>query len=406
MLLIASLASGALAGGEEPLSFEWLKKLIADNQVKSIEDLLPKLPAELRSNFVLMYESRSLQAATPAQPRIILSSKDGKFVLTVAGKADGANSQLVEVMAYNPETRKFGFNSVTFEGGAGARFEENPAKCKGCHSAALHPNWDTYPRWPGAYGSEHFTPNDRELANYRKFLAESADKGRYKALVDIPRAEGSSLRPGIPDFYHELSERNVRFTTALSELNFERIWEEIKSLPRYSRYRAALLAAFYDSANFLDFVPPEDRIRLRDEYLKARKQTDAAIKAYDAKVAGRQVALTGEPIADTYSHNMSKVGFDQPQSRLAKVRAILEEMGGSMENWAMTREAGSYAFANGANGVRDFAKSVRERLAAEEPALAEFLKDKDYAREYRIPTHVQAGSCAAGVGGLNDVLGR
>ena len=61
-----------------PFDMNSLKEIIARNNVKSVDELLPFLPEELRSNFTLVYKSQSsLQTGTVENPRAILFGKNG-----------------------------------------------------------------------------------------------------------------------------------------------------------------------------------------------------------------------------------------------------------------------------------------------------------------------------------------
>ncbi|MBV9218001.1 MAG: hypothetical protein JO366_17410, partial [Methylobacteriaceae bacterium] len=81
------LPAGAIASN--PFTEADLEKLLAKNPatgrpVDSINELVPLLPRELRSNFTFVYDSRSpfRSSISPDRPRVILFSNDGRLVLT------------------------------------------------------------------------------------------------------------------------------------------------------------------------------------------------------------------------------------------------------------------------------------------------------------------------------------
>ncbi len=70
--------------GSEPVrSFESLLGLIRRENVKNVDELLPKLG--LLSNYSFVFKSRSKMGATTLEPRVDLFSNDASFILAYAG---------------------------------------------------------------------------------------------------------------------------------------------------------------------------------------------------------------------------------------------------------------------------------------------------------------------------------
>src|SRR4051812_43977881 len=85
LLCLFALTSPMTQAGE--LTYEDVVELIQKNHVLSIEQLLPKLPEEFRSNYTLMYSSRSLQDASYEHPRVIMFGNDARLTCAFNGEA-------------------------------------------------------------------------------------------------------------------------------------------------------------------------------------------------------------------------------------------------------------------------------------------------------------------------------
>ena len=76
VLLGVLAAAGACASD---FDMEALTGIIRTVNVRSVEEMLPLLPSELRANYTLAFASRSLQGATPSAPRAILFGSDARW---------------------------------------------------------------------------------------------------------------------------------------------------------------------------------------------------------------------------------------------------------------------------------------------------------------------------------------
>ncbi|MEQ1879057.1 MAG: hypothetical protein ABL958_20625, partial [Bdellovibrionia bacterium] len=196
----------------QAFTFEDLAAIIKSGNVKSIEQLLPLLPEELRADYVLMYRSRSLQDASFENPRAIMFGKDARLVLSFNGDPSHKGFSEIEAIQYREKEARFEFREIQF----GARVDisaANPAKCLKCHQAATRtgvdprPNWEPYSFWPGAYGAADgfFKPSlsrqqieknlskdpemlaivragDGERAGLERYQANAPNHPRYKYL--------------------------------------------------------------------------------------------------------------------------------------------------------------------------------------------------------------------------------
>jgi mono/diheme cytochrome c family protein len=181
----------------QELSFESLRTLIDKQKVTSVERLLEVLPDNMKQdNYVLVYRSRSLQAASPTEPRVIMYTPTATLTLAFnGGKVGAAGANHVELIQYRATTQKFEFRELIFDGtGAPQVSAANPKQCIQCHQGAartnldLRPNWEPYSTWIGVYGSNDGTSSElkSELIAEKKArpqdedaLNEQKDEGRF-----------------------------------------------------------------------------------------------------------------------------------------------------------------------------------------------------------------------------------
>lgn len=194
ILALAALAvsSSVLA---DDFQYEDLVSLIQKKSIRTMEDLLPLLPTDLRSNYTLMYESRSLQDATPTSPRVILFGKNAKLTCAFNGEPTQAGYDSLECFQFRDETQSFDFRQIQFptaENGlktvafsrSGTSVDEKTS-CMGCHGSpqfGLRPNWDSYSTWKGAYGENDDNIGDQKTA-YAGFVARRDSHPRYRYLI-------------------------------------------------------------------------------------------------------------------------------------------------------------------------------------------------------------------------------
>src|SRR5690349_15808778 len=76
--------------------------------------LLAALPAPQRTRYALMFESRSLQGATPENPRVILFGPDARFILTFNGSPAQRGFRVVETMEFDDGEKEFRLRELVF----------------------------------------------------------------------------------------------------------------------------------------------------------------------------------------------------------------------------------------------------------------------------------------------------
>src|SRR4051812_84197 len=92
---VLATAPSALA-----LTVDDLNRLLADQRISSVEELLPKLPDDFRAHNVLIYDSQSTQYADPKNPRVVLFGPDARLVMAFTSDT-APESQRVELIQFN-----------------------------------------------------------------------------------------------------------------------------------------------------------------------------------------------------------------------------------------------------------------------------------------------------------------
>lgn len=221
---VAESAANASEVAPSRFAYEDLVGLIRGQNVRSVAELLPLLPEELRSNYALMRQSRSLQFASPRHPRVILFGRDARLTCAFSGDPKEPSFDTLECVQFRERERTFDFREVQFptaaNGLAEVRFSDTNVSadgrtsCTTCHGADPRPNWNGYSRWPGAYGSDDDTMSEHDR-DYAAFVAGRAADPRYRWLIQGPKATDPYVA-GVADLAHR---PNLRFSDAVNRMN-------------------------------------------------------------------------------------------------------------------------------------------------------------------------------------------
>lgn len=204
-----------------------VQRIIADNNITTIEGLLEtqEIKTALPQMTVnLVYESRSSQSASFEFPRTILSndihrSTDNPqsvfrsfFAMSFNGEKTQKGFYNLEIIEFNSDKGRFEFHELIFDpmGRRAPTPVLNATRCLMCHQD--RPVWDSYPHWPGVYGSiatEFGEPDKNELKEFEKFYNQR-DGTRYKNL------------PISPNLY-DRSFANLSLHNAIRFYNYNRI---------------------------------------------------------------------------------------------------------------------------------------------------------------------------------------
>ncbi len=218
--VLLSVQGWAVAVPAETFTYEDLVALIQAKNLKRVEDVLPALPDDLRSNYTLMYQSRALQRASYNNPRAILFGKDAKFILTFIGDQNAFGFETLETIQFRPHERSFDFRQIVFptiqNGLKDVKFSQQNktadgrVSCTSCHGSEPRPNWDHYRVWPGAYGGHDDQLEGEEELKYREFVSTRNTSPFYKYLIQ-------GIKPKDPE---DVSFRpNLRLSDLIGSLN-------------------------------------------------------------------------------------------------------------------------------------------------------------------------------------------
>jgi len=243
----------------EPVTVEKIIQYLQDHpEITTIDAFLPALPESYRSQYTLMHTSRSDQEAKPHHPRVIFFGHDSRLLMAFnSAEQDNGKQNMLELIQYRDESRKFDFYSIEFPGQKAfgqLTVAENPIDCFGCHSSDLRPNWDPYSIWVGAYfgNDDEAETTEEERRNIKTFLETAPDRPRYQHLV----ASYSDYLPPEDDTFRTRIEHNSTFTARISALNFKRTARILRARPNYKHYKYAILgSALCFMTTQTDFYP-------------------------------------------------------------------------------------------------------------------------------------------------------
>jgi cytochrome c553 len=375
------LALGAAATpAAMAMDFADLQRLIDEHHVKSIEQLLPLLPAELRSRYVLMFRSRSLHGSDFAHPRAILFERGARFVVSFNGDAGQAGFHALETMQFDDRSMSFQFREVNFpgEGRAAVISPPNPGTCVKCHGQPARPVWDTHPTWPGAYGERDGAGlSTEERSGLRQFLISRPDHPRYRYLLDVERfSNPQTFRPDWRDRYgnDEHPPPNAELSAALGRLNFQAIVHQLEAMPQFESNKYLLLGAIGADCGWLpDFFPESQR-----------SAAEAGFGRFAAESAGanfeqshsKQLRLTESTRAARRVHLIDTASDIESMDRFRFV--VEHQFQLSTSQWTTALEKRTYDFTWSPTASAEMAAFLRRRIAQGDAEVAvRTLSDPD-----------------------------
>ena len=236
--------------------------------LESTLEELKRVEPNFFDQYVLMYNSRSLQTSSFMFPRVLLNSPNSTTIISYNGDPADHGYDRLEVMRFNPQTAKFTFNEINFLNGKLNLSENNPQKCMNCHQNSSRkvndprPNWEPYSIWPGAYSSsavggyELSDPNSpkydpllnqnaqSENKMYQRFLDEVALKHpRYRLLKPMEHDELEGYFPAISTPKDAPNKFTTIMTDQLLNLNALRIARLIKNSKISVNYKKVIYAS-------------------------------------------------------------------------------------------------------------------------------------------------------------------
>lgn len=336
-------ACGAGIGGRAPLApaapsgmdLSALHALLRTGAVGSVEDLLARLPEAMRAQYVLVYESRSEQGASHEAPRAVLYNADATLVLTFNGEPNQSGYDRVETLGFDRRARRFQLQELRFERATRrvSASELNPPRCLRCHGREPRPIWDSYPSWPGVYGTRADGATPEELAALTRFVAARPAHPRYRYLLSSERwLERSSTRDALAYRGQLQLSPNADLGTKLLRLQYLAITRRLASSARFPTYQYALLAALNPQCLDLDSFVPRSTLTFARGFETFARNTHGANAAEELAKDRRQ------PVnAEAAMHTMTE--------SLTSFRYVVERgLKLTSDDFTLAFERGSYDF--------------------------------------------------------------
>jgi hypothetical protein len=337
-LLAASCGAGSSAARplRAPAAISGEASVAALSEAHSIEQLLARLPESMRAHYVLVYESRSEQGASPRAPRVLLYNEDATWVLTFNGEAEQRGYDRLELLHFEPQTRRFQLRELRFpHGAARAQLSEiNPPRCLRCHGSYPRPIWDSYPSWPGVYDTPSNDPPVEQRADLAAFVAAHSMHPRYRYLLGADELLAARAAPGVLAYQgkSELS-ASAELGVKLLRLQYLAIARRVSSAPRFRRYQYALLAALNPQCLDIDsFISRID---------------GSFVRGFDAFARRTRAANLAEAASKAHRGGAAAAARDTTSETLTDFRYVVERgLALPTDDFTLAFERGSYDFAS------------------------------------------------------------
>lgn len=355
-------------GSPKHLSMTDIKGWVSDdhNPVTSVEQFIDRLPDLQKSGRTLMYKSRSLQNATPHNPRIIFFGSDARLIIAISTDKNDKMYNVVEVIEYDESNARFDFFTVDFNSHSKDEvITKNPKICSSCHRQDKRPNWESYSAWPGAYGSFHdrIHSGSRENQLYREFIVRTPNDPR---LSSLGFTETEKYRNGTGTLYAVSTGggSNAVLGVYISALNFHRVAHRITDEKHNDRYRHAVLAALIKCKDPIeDFIPEDLKSDHPKDYRDLLEETKRSIeKLYwrNAKTAFDFQEFKSKDIKEfAYWQGEADRGdlLEDNIKRVSDLRYVLEQRKTNpmpMSQWSTNFGAyGKYNYNDGFGGLNN-----------------------------------------------------
>lgn len=399
LALIAVLFSTAAFAQDKCVSLEKPLKqkvfdLLADikagkKKPKDVDDFLGMLPDEMKKDFIFMTQSRSFQASSAKEPRVLMKSPNSEMIASFNSDPKDRGYERVELMFFNEKDAKFEFFDVEFRNGKVGKgampsggvhdtiVTKNPEKCLKCHHSPARPNWDPYNFWAGQtpFNRDTVYPKSAEGKLYLQLLGR-IEKGepRYRQLKPSLTTKDFTdsqrqLRTDNPGLGENPDGPGVRIFDQLSVHNFCRIGNQLKDHPKANLFKYAAAGIFRRCP--LSKMLPDDMKERAVKYFAGRGIKATSFEDLEKKIladtenrqnktfadkVARQTAffkdLTGSDAGA--KEEMGKRRLENREDSLptvAPLRTLLEPFDVDMKNWSMSIDPDTYTFADLLDGL-------------------------------------------------------
>ncbi|MBC7386086.1 MAG: hypothetical protein H7301_08005 [Cryobacterium sp.] len=217
-----------------------LVRLLKTSSVETLDDFLLLLPETFRRNPVLIYSSRSTQSASRESPRVILSNNDASFLLSFTGSTHLGSDQNFEMIQFDRKTARFEFAELKFARGEKPELVRHSNSCAGCHGRPKdpRPNFESFPLWPGLYGSNGEKLGREERKSLTAFVDAAKSLPRYSALIDLEETHLEKNADGTL-----AGHANALLNLKLNRLNAQRVARMARKNKEYPQKKGAYLDA-------------------------------------------------------------------------------------------------------------------------------------------------------------------
>ncbi len=239
-------------------TYEDLTSFIKGNNIKSIDELLDKMPPNYSRNFTAMFKSNSLQSASWKNPRIIMTGPTASLTVALSTDPRDPHYNSLETMEFNEKENRFVLREIKFTSEGVAYSEANPKRCLSCHGVDPAPIWEEYDFWPGAIrGEDDGRGTDEEEQKLKELLMIAAQKkGRFARIPDVEKSYQLHLfdpgGEGAKKLDRSYKFHNAQMTERLFYQNSKRIARIIRNGEEYDRYKFLVVGAFYSCERMID----------------------------------------------------------------------------------------------------------------------------------------------------------
>ncbi|NOS80493.1 MAG: hypothetical protein HOP32_02775 [Nitrospira sp.] len=261
------------------LSIAGIQAYIARHGVREVKDILSALPPTIRSNYTLVAQTSGLQAASEAEPRIVMFGADGRFLLSVQS-APGPKREMLEIGELQSDGRWI-FREIQV-----ATNTASGESCVICHGAE-HPRpiWHEYNQWPGVFGADGDTLTSGEADAITRIKASQANSDRFH-ILPLHHARAGDIF-SLP--HRQYPYTNFNATTEIVRAVTEGVWKRIRTSPHYKDLRTGF---------FLNRCSSTVRVTTNPYWARFRSALDAAGErtATDDKAILRALGIN-DPVA-------------------------------------------------------------------------------------------------------------
>ncbi len=237
--------------GDPEMTINGIMSFIQKNNIKTIVELLNKLPVHYRNNFSLVEHTKGEGQSNLRFPRIVLFGPDGTFLMNISTKPDDPKYDLLDCAELNEDNGIWEFSQFDFTEEK-PKLHRSPESCIRCHGERPRPVWGTNMNWPGVFGDNEAAGPNGEALSYKHVLRMReiiegqtfSDRFDFLKWSDQKLSSGGIRRIADNAFGAELLISNMAMGTATARGVFIRMKKEHPK--KYKAMREALLLLGYE----------------------------------------------------------------------------------------------------------------------------------------------------------------